>query len=174
MDPIKNRTVGATIGVAGLIGVAVAAAAVLGSAALAQDTGPGARIPGRDVTGAIMVTSRDYDLRALTTPPAIPEAAMRGRATWVQQCAWCHDGVGQPTYKTMGPWLSADTLRILGEDKVRAYIGKGSARMPGFQYTLKPQQVDELIALLKTVTPDQKPTAAQLAGRVDGQPNTGE
>jgi mono/diheme cytochrome c family protein len=174
MDAIKKQTAGAAIVFAGLIGAAIAAIVVLGSAASAQDAGPGARVPGRDVTGPIMVTSRDYDLKALTTPPVLPEAVLRGRATWVQQCAWCHDGVGQPTYKTMGPWLSADTLRLLGEDKVRAYIGKGSARMPGFQYALKPQQVDELVALLKTVTPDQKPTASQLAGKADGQSNTGE
>jgi mono/diheme cytochrome c family protein len=163
----------------------MAVAALHGAAAMAQgraaapaagaeDTGPGARLPGRQVTGPIAVTTREYDLKALTTPPAIPEAAVRGRAVWVQQCAWCHDGVGQPTYKTMGPFLTADTVKTVGEDKVRAYIAKGSARMPGFQYALKPQQTDELIAYLNTVTADQKPTAAQLAGRVEAQSNTGE
>ena len=33
----------------------------------------------------------------------------------------------------------------------------GSARMPGWQYTLEPGQVAQVIAYLKTVTPDQRP-----------------
>jgi mono/diheme cytochrome c family protein len=180
MKPIRMSCAGAAILVGELVS-AVVVAALFGAGASAQalppspqNDGPSARFPGRQVTGPIVVTSRDYDLKALTAPPAVPEAAVRGRAVWVQQCAWCHDGVGQPNYKTMGPWLSADLLKTPGEDKVRAYIGKGSARMPGFQYALKPQQMDELIAYLKTVGPDQKPTAAQLAGKAEGQSNTGE
>ena len=117
---------------------AVAAAALIvaafaGSVVAAQDASPGARIPGNQ-PGKLTVTTREYDIKALTTPPAIPEAAVRGRAVWVQQCAWCHDGVGQPTYKTMGPFLSSTVLTTMGEDKVRAYIAAGSRRMPGFQY----------------------------------------
>ena len=33
----------------------------------------------------------------------------------------------------------------------------GSARMPGWQYTLEPAEIDQVIAFLKTVTPDQRP-----------------
>ena len=176
-----RRTVAASAIASGAAAAIVAVVALHGAVAVAQapaaggeDAGPGPRLPGRQVTGPIVVTTREYDLKALTTPPAIPEAAVRGRAVWVQQCAWCHDGVGQPTYKTMGPFLSADTVKAVGEDKVRAYIAKGSARMPGFQYALKPQQIDELVAFLKTVGTDQKPTAAQLAGRAEAQSKTGE
>ena len=82
--------------------------------------------------------------------------------------------MGQPTYKTMGPFLSSTVLTTMGEDKVRAYIAAGSRRMPGFQYALKPQQMDALIAFLKTVSPSDKPTAAQLAGQSGGPVNTGE
>jgi mono/diheme cytochrome c family protein len=33
----------------------------------------------------------------------------------------------------------------------------GSQRMPAWQYTLQPSQIDSVIAYLKTVTPDQRP-----------------
>jgi mono/diheme cytochrome c family protein len=112
----------------------------------------------------ITVSKRVYDKRLLLAKPQLSEAALKGRALWVQRCAYCHDGVGTPTYKTLGPWIDAETVRAAeGEAFVRQQIAKGSPRMPGFQYTLKPEQVDEIIAFLKSVTPDQKPTADELS-----------
>jgi hypothetical protein len=40
--------------------------------------------------------------------------------------------------------------------------------MPGFRYTLQPQQVNQLIEFLKTVGPETKPTPAQLARKSSG------
>ena len=111
----------------------------------------------------LTVQRRDYDMRLLLTPTSLSEAALKGRATWVQRCALCHDGVGQPTYDTFGPWLDGDIVRSMGDARVREKIVTGSARMPGFQYSLSSAQLDELLAFLKTVTPDQKPTADQKA-----------
>lgn len=62
----------------------------------------------------------------------------------------------------MGPWLGAETIQQRGEAMVRAVINSGTPRMPSFRYGLKPTQVDQLIAFLQTVTPDQKPTPEQL------------
>jgi mono/diheme cytochrome c family protein len=114
--------------------------------------------------GKLTVTSRDYDKKLLVGAPVLPEDVQRGRALWLQRCAYCHDGVGQPTYKTMGPWLGAETVQARGEAALRAFIGTGTQRMPGFRYTLKPQQIDDVIAFLKTVPSSQKPTPGQLAG----------
>ena len=114
--------------------------------------------------GKLTVTSRDYDKKLLVGAPVLPEDVQRGRALWLQRCAYCHDGVGQPTYKTMGPWLGAETVQARGEVALRAFIGAGTQRMPGFRYTLKPQQIDDVIAFLKAVPSSQKPTAGQLAG----------
>jgi len=111
----------------------------------------------------IVILQRDYDMRALLSAPPLSEQALRGRALWLQRCAYCHDGVGTPTYKTLGPWLDVETLRPEREASVRQFIATGSTRMPGFRYTLQPEQVDQLIAFLKSVTPDQKPTAEQLS-----------
>src|SRR6266571_7503169 len=114
-------------------------------------------------TNKLTVSQRVYDKRLLLAKPQLSEDALKGRAQWVQRCAYCHDGVGTPTYKTLGPWLDVETVRPEREASVRQFIATGSTRMPGFRYTLQPEQVDQLIAFLKSVTPDQKPTAEQLS-----------
>jgi mono/diheme cytochrome c family protein len=114
------------------------------------------------------VTTRPYDVRQLLSGPALSADARKGRALWLQRCAFCHDGLGQPTYRTMGSWLGAETVRLLGPDALRAIIGAGTERMPGFRYTLQPQQVNQLIEFLKTVGPEQKPTPEQLSKKSAG------
>ncbi len=119
-------------------------------------------------TAPLTVVTRVYDKQQLLNVPALSTDARKGRALWLQRCAYCHDGVGQPTYKTMGPWLGAETVELLGPDALRALIGVGTERMPGFRYTLQPQQVTQLIEFMKTVTADQKPTPQQLARKSSG------
>jgi mono/diheme cytochrome c family protein len=116
----------------------------------------------------IKVTKRPYDRKALLKPPAMSEGALNGRAVFLQRCAYCHDGVGQPSYQTLGPWLGAETIERFTEDGFRAFVANGTERMPGWQYSLSSQQVNEVIAFLRTVSSDQKPTAAQLAGKGAG------
>ena len=116
----------------------------------------------------LTAVARTYDRKQLLRSQAASENVRHGRALWLQRCAFCHDGVGQPTYRTMGPWLGAETVRVLGADALRAIIGAGTAQMPGFRYTLQPRQVAQLIEFLKPVPDDQKPTAAQLARQSSG------
>jgi mono/diheme cytochrome c family protein len=114
------------------------------------------------------VLTRDYDLHKLTHESKVPETVFRGRVLWVQKCAFCHDGLGQPTYKTMGPWLDQDLVKTLTDDAVKVLIQYGTARMPGFRYGLSPSQLDDLLNFLKTVPAGDKPTPGQLAGRSEG------
>ena len=107
------------------------------------------------------VTKSAYDIPDLVKQLQVPDDVFRGRVLWIQRCALCHDGVGQPSYHTMGPWLDADTVKSLGEPAVRAIIAAGTARMPEFRYDLDAQQVNDLLAFLETVT--WKPTPAELA-----------
>jgi mono/diheme cytochrome c family protein len=107
------------------------------------------------------VTKSAYDIPDLVKQLQVPPDVFRGRVLWIQRCALCHDGVGQPSYHTMGPWLDADTVKSLGEPAVRAIIAAGTARMPEFRYDLDAQQVNDLLAFLKTMT--WKPTPAELA-----------
>src|SRR5262245_6073615 len=83
----------------------------------------------------LTVSKRVYDKRQLLTKPQLSEDALKGRGLWVQRCAYCHDGVGTPTYKTLGPWLDAESVRGEREASVRQLIATGSRRMPGFRYT---------------------------------------
>ena len=99
----------------------------------------------------VTVSAGEYDMGRLLAPAPQPEAVLKGRVLWVQRCAFCHDGLGTPTYRTLGPWLDADTIRSMGDARLREKIAMGSARMPGFQYSLQPEQVDRLVAFLKRV-----------------------
>jgi mono/diheme cytochrome c family protein len=99
----------------------------------------------------------DYDMRKAATPPSLSEDELRGKKLFVQRCALCHDLLGQPASTTVGPWVDAETVKSRGEARVRDQITKGSRRMPGWQYTFDAPQINQLIAYLKTVTPDQKP-----------------
>jgi mono/diheme cytochrome c family protein len=116
----------------------------------------------------VQVLKRDYDFDKLTHEAKVPETVFRGRVLWLQKCAFCHDGLGQPTYKTMGPWLDQDLAATIGDDAIKAIINHGTARMPGFQYGLSPSQLDDLLHFLKTMPASAKPTPAQIVGRSEG------
>lgn len=85
-----------------------------------------------------------------------PEKA--GEKLFLQRCALCHAGYA-PKYHTYGPTLYKDIVADRGEKAVRAKIMDGSILMPGWKYSLKPADVDNLIAYLKTVKKDDIPTA---------------
>ena len=142
----------------GWVWAGVSAWALGSGAALAQEAG----------TAPINVITRPYDVKLLLGGAASSAEVRSGRALWLQRCAYCHDGVGQPTYRTMGSWLGAETVQLLGPEALRAVIGAGTERMPGFRYTLQPRQVNQLIEFLKTVGPEQKPTPAQLSRKSSG------
>jgi hypothetical protein len=122
------------------------------------------KVYGDNSTYPIKIDKRDYD-KAQLLSEHVPDDVLTGRVLWMQKCAFCHDGVGQPTYNTMGPWLGAETVQKFGEDTVRNFVLNGDVRMPAFRYQLDTHQVDALISFLKSVPASQKPTPAQLAGR---------
>ena len=98
-----------------------------------------------------------YDMRKLAMRSALSDAELTGRRLFTQRCAICHDPVGQPLNRTPGPWLDQRTVAPGAEAGARQMIETGSPRMPGFQYALRPAQVDQIVAFLKMVTPDQQP-----------------
>ena len=129
--------------------------AVVGTTVAAQNI-----LKKTDVSSPTVVRT-EYDMGKVATPPTLSPDEFRGRQLFVQRCAICHDPLGQPSFpRTPGPWVDAATVRSLGEDTVRSQIDVGSARMPGWQYTLTPMEVDQVIAFLKTVTPEQRPSGA--------------
>ena len=114
--------------------------------------------PGQDPLRETQVSTPEvvrtvYDMPEVVTPPALSEDALAGWKLFVQRCAICHDPLGQPSFPaSLGPVLSETNVRELGAETVREIIMVGSVRMPGWQYTLSPEQIGQVIAYLNTVT----------------------
>lgn len=85
-----------------------------------------------------------------------PEKA--GQKLFLQRCALCHAGYA-PKYHTYGPTLYKDVVADRGDAAVRAKIMDGSILMPGWKYSLKPADVDNLIAYLKTIKKEDIPVS---------------
>ena len=77
------------------------------------------------------------------------ETQLRGRQIFAQSCGVCHL---QPSLgvKTYGPMLNK-TATAGNDEVMRAFIVNGTDRMPAFKYYLKPDEVDSIIAYLRTV-----------------------
>jgi mono/diheme cytochrome c family protein len=52
------------------------------------------------------------------------------------------------------------TVESRGEAFIRDKVRKGSTVMPGFQFTLQPGQIDDIIAFLETYAPPARSRAA--------------
>ena len=101
------------------------------------------------------IVRTEYDMAEVVRPPSLPADALAGWKLFVQRCALCHDPLGQPSYpESFAPLLSRQTVRNLGEDRVRRVIMVGSSRMPGWRYTLSEEQIGEVISYLNTVAPE--------------------
>ena len=90
------------------------------------------------------------------SPPsvsAVDQAVVkRGEAVFSRHCPICH--LGRPAASR--PFVGRNLRGILKNAKpaqdaaVRDAIQKGNDRMPGFQYTLTPMEIDDLVSYLKT------------------------
>lgn len=68
-----------------------------------------------------------------------------------QSCVVCHFAP-QITSGSYAPTLSKDTLGGNAEI-MHQFIADGSPRMPGFKYQFKPDQIDAIVAYIKTIPP---------------------
>src|SRR5579871_1307883 len=109
---IKATSLAISMVVIALFGLRVASHAQAGGADTHGTPTP-AQLAAKDspATVPIKVTQRAYDMKKLLAAPALSPEATAGRALWQQRCAYCHDGMGQPTYKTMGSWIDSDTVK---------------------------------------------------------------
>lgn len=72
-----------------------------------------------------------------------------GEKLFLQRCSLCHMG-SAPTYRPYGPALDGFMDARSGE-RVRQTILEGKPGMPGWQYSLAPAQVDDIMAYMKTL-----------------------
>jgi mono/diheme cytochrome c family protein len=87
----------------------------------------------------------------LLSAKGLSETERAGMRVFLQRCSICHLGV-PPQFQTQGPILHKDLVASLGDAAVRKKILEGSARMPGFQYGLKADEVENVITYLKSVS----------------------
>jgi mono/diheme cytochrome c family protein len=96
--------------------------------------------------------------QAQSSPP--PGGAERaGRKIFQTRCAMCHVGqepaveMSSPNAErrpaTMGPLLSR--TNATNEATLKQKIKDGSVKMPGYKYTLSDQQIDQVVAFMKTI-----------------------
>ena len=93
------------------------------------------------------------------------ETQLRGRQIFAQSCGICHL---QPSLgvKTYGPMLNK-TATAGNDDVMRAFIVNGTDRMPAFKYYLKPDEVDAIIAYVRTVPAPGAPSRNTGKGKAD-------
>ena len=79
----------------------------------------------------------------------LSETQMLGRQIFAQSCTVCHlpPALNARTY---GPLLSKETAGG-SDDIIRGLISDGTPRMPGFKHYLQRNEIDAIIAYLKTV-----------------------
>jgi mono/diheme cytochrome c family protein len=79
------------------------------------------------------------------------DTVLLGLRLFNQSCRVCHTRpqLASPLY---GPALSRDSLG--GQDEaLRAFIAKGSPRMPGFRSHFRPEEIAAIAAYLRTIAP---------------------
>jgi mono/diheme cytochrome c family protein len=81
---------------------------------------------------------------------ALNEKQTLGRNLFAQSCIVCHVKVQLGTGGHFGPALSGMSLGGQ-EDLMREFISSGTPNMPGFKYHFKPEQIDAIVAYLKTL-----------------------
>ena len=75
---------------------------------------------------------------------------LRGRNLFNQSCMVCHVKLQITSPAKYGPDLSKNALS--GQEAVmREVISNGTPNMPGFKYHFEPDQIDAIVAYLKTL-----------------------
>ena len=93
-----------------------------------------------------------YDARTYMAPLTLSPTEQNGRRIVAQRCANCHGG----NPRQPGPLLGKQVVENRGEAFIREKVRKGSTLMPGYELTLQPAQIDDIIAFLKTYTPPSR------------------
>jgi mono/diheme cytochrome c family protein len=95
-------------------------------------------------------TRTTSDIVPLPSIKSLTSAQAAGKKLFVQKCSVCHLPP-LPSYTAYGPLLDNNVVADRGEDAVREQIKGGSARMPGFQYTLSSAEIEQIVGYLKTL-----------------------
>jgi mono/diheme cytochrome c family protein len=92
--------------------------------------------------------------------PSLTQQQREGENLFLQNCSLCHMPHKEGNPKTSeegtsyGPsfkGLFKGPKPVLNDQIARQFITKGTQKMPGFQYSLEPKEIDNIIAYLKTL-----------------------
>jgi mono/diheme cytochrome c family protein len=91
------------------------------------------------------------------TPASLNDQQRLGQQLVAQSCGVCHL-VPSLGARTFGPPLNKNAAG--GDDDImRQYITEGTPRMPSFKHYLKPNEIDAIIAYVRTVPVPAAPAA---------------
>jgi cytochrome c oxidase cbb3-type subunit III len=97
--------------------------------------------------------SRGPEIEPVVLAPVGPGEAARGEALYAQACAACH---GDPTVRRTAVHLANPTFLDLASDELLRHAivhGRPGTQMEAFGTRLEPQQIDDLVALLRSWAP---------------------
>ena len=118
------------------------------------------------ISSVLLMVLAAVSLRAQQPPPtAIPgflasldsttAQLRRGETTFYRDCSLCHLPRIRKEGTTPGPGPNLSGLLKTAdkafEGRVREFIMNGSDRMPAWKYSLKPAEIDDVIAYVKTL-----------------------
>lgn len=109
-------------------------------------------MPSHSQTNGESVEKKQQTPRIVILPSntSLTAAQLEGKKLFLQRCSVCHLP-GMASYSAYGPVLGSKNVVSLGKATVRDRIMHGSAKMPGFQYTLKAGEIDAIVEYLKIV-----------------------
>jgi len=112
--------------------------------AKAQTSSPSGKVPQQ------AAARTNADIVPLPSIKFLTPGQAKGKKLFVQRCSVCHLPA-LPSYTAYGPLLDKNLVEEHGEEAERMQILQGSARMPGFQYTLSPAETDQIVDYLKSL-----------------------
>lgn len=92
---------------------------------------------------------------AQKSPPTSKLAGkeLAGKKLFLQRCSVCHmpplNEQDDPKSQPYGPKLNGYVKDAATEERVRQAIRNGTPRMPGFQYGLTAEEIENIVAYLK-------------------------
>ena len=100
----------------------------------------------------LIVMAGVLPLLAQQGPPSskLSGKELAGKKLFLQRCSICHmPPLNDPDGQPYGPKLNGFVKDMATETRARETIRNGTPRMPGFQYGLEQEQIDNIIAYLK-------------------------
>jgi mono/diheme cytochrome c family protein len=106
---------------------------------------------------------------------ALSPTELHGKKVFLQRCSICHlpPLYEPPSVKPYGPLLDGYVRSAAAEAQARKVIREGTPRMPGFQYGLQPNEINDVIAYLKTMKASPAPSKNEGKNEGGSDANTG-